>query len=333
MLHSDWKQALFTYVNQFNRCEVEYGPLKEENVVTDLHFLMKRGERMARMKDWHRERRTTPLHAETRVKPERMIRETEAEVVADVLLYVRLFYDKAGMTHREERVERERLTFGREGTEWKVRQVERADGERRLSGAEAPFEPAVYIHAENMPLLNYNVLGFGSAARPSRYRREEAAAYAERWWNGANPEFENFEVNCTNFVSQCLFAGGAPIHYTGKRESGWWYKGMAGGRELWSYSWAVANSLGLYLRSSTWGLTASEVARPDQLTLGDVILYDWDGTGRFQHSTIVTAFDAGGMPLVNAQTVSARHRYWDYRDSYAWTENTVYRFYHIADQF
>ena len=73
------------------------------------------------------------------------------------------------------------------------------------------------------------------------------------------------------------------------------------------------------------GLTATEVDRPEQLMLGDVILYDWDGDGRFQHSTVVTAFDAGGMPLVNAHTVSSRHRYWDYRDSYAWTERTVYR--------
>ncbi|MMZ62195.1 putative amidase domain protein [compost metagenome] len=76
---------------------------------------------------------------------------------------------------------------------------------------------------------------------------------------------------------------------------------------------------------------AVPVERPEQLMLGDVISYDWDGDGTFQHSTIVTAFDAGGMPLVNAHTVNARHRYWDYRDSYAWTDRTVYRFYHIAD--
>ncbi|MNV85876.1 putative amidase domain protein [compost metagenome] len=76
---------------------------------------------------------------------------------------------------------------------------------------------------------------------------------------------------------------------------------------------------------------AVPVERPEQLMLGDVISYDWDGDGTFQHSTIVTAFGAGGMPLVNAHTVNARHRYWDYQDSYAWTDRTVYRFYHIAD--
>ncbi|MNO38835.1 putative amidase domain protein [compost metagenome] len=157
--------------------------------------------------------------------------------------------------------------------------------------------------------------------------------YADRWWDSFNPEFSAFEVDCTNYISQCLFAGGAPINYTGKRESGWWYKGYVGGREAWSFSWSVANALERFLTHSSGGLRAELVDRPEQLSLGDVITYDWDGDGSFQHSTIVTAFDAGGMPLVNAHTVPSKHRYWDYRDSYAWNENTVYRFFHIADRF
>lgn len=95
----------------------------------------------------------------------------------------------------------------------------------------------------------------------------------------------------------------------------------------------MSNSFAHYLNASTTGLRAERVERPEQLMLGDVIVYDWDGDGAFQHSTIVTAFDAGGMPLVNAHTVSSRHRYWDYRDSYAWNDNTEYRFYHIPDYF
>jgi hypothetical protein len=63
-----------------------------------------------------------------------------------------------------------------------------------------------------------------------------------------------------------------------------------------------------------------------------VISYDWDGNGHFQHSTIVAAVDARGMPLVNAHTTESYHRYWDYRDSYAWTERTAYRFFHIPDE-
>ena len=103
---------------------------------------------------------------------------------------------------------------------------------------------------------------------------------------------------------------------------------------MWSYSWSVAGSLQLYLSGRRQnGLRATVVDSAEQLSLGDVIIYDWSGDNRFQHSTVVTAFDAAGMPLVNANTVPSRHRYWDYRDSYAWTEQTRYRFFHIADEF
>ena len=175
----------------------------------------------------------------------------------------------------------------------------------------------------SVPYLNYRLLSSFTAEPMYRYTvydRNKARDYAETWWNGANPRYLHFEVDCTNFVSQCLFAGGAPMNYTGKRESGWWYQGRDGSRELWSFSWSVAHSLQSFL-----AVSASR--------LGDVICYDWDGDGRFQHNTIVTGFDAAGMPLVNAHTVNSRMRYWDYRDSYAWTPNTRYRFFHIADYF
>ncbi len=121
------------------------------------------------------------------------------------------------------------------------------------------------------------------------------------------------------------------MNYTGKRDSGWWYKGRAGGQELWSFSWSVANSLPFYLLTSRRGLRGQEVFAPQDLDIGDCISYDWDGNGRFQHSTVVTAKDANGMPLVNAHTISSKHRYWSYTDSHAWTERTRYRFIHIAD--
>jgi len=124
------------------------------------------------------------------------------------------------------------------------------------------------------------------------------------------------------------------MNYTGRRESGWWYKGRQGGREWWSYSWAVANALEGYLsRPRALGLRAERVASPYDLALGDVICYDWDGSGRYQHTTVVTGFAPDGAPLVNANTVSSRRRYWDYRDSYAWTEATRYAFFHVADEF
>jgi Putative amidase domain len=159
------------------------------------------------------------------------------------------------------------------------------------------------------------------------YNRLKAVQYAERWWNSYNPAYKKFQNDCTNFISQCLQAGEAPMRGYPKRDTGWWLQ-----HNNWSYSWAVANSLRLYLSNSTIGLRARQVSSPDELILGDVICYDFEGDGRFNHNTIVTGKDADGMPLVNAHTYNSRMRYWAYEDSSAYTPNIKYKFYSIIDE-
>lgn len=330
-----WKNVLYAYVEQYNQNRVDYGTGLREQIVTDLNYLMERGERQIRLQVWYAERQITPMKSETRAKLARVIRETEDNVVADLRLHSVFYYEKNGMTHREDIINRERLTLLRDGDVWLIVGVERLEDERKPENEPDWDNPGsgTADPLPSVPLINRGVYAAGSYSRSGRYDREAAAVYADKWWEKGNPEFAEFAVDCTNYISQCLFAGKAPIHYTGKRETGWWYKGYVNGREWWSYSWSVSNSFARYLHTSASGLRAEMVERPEQLMLGDVIVYDWDGDGSFQHSTIVTAFDAGGMPLVNAHTVSSRHRYWDYRDSYAWNDNTVYRFYHIPDYF
>ncbi|EKN62471.1 hypothetical protein BABA_25651 [Neobacillus bataviensis LMG 21833] len=160
-----------------------------------------------------------------------------------------------------------------------------------------------------------------------QYNRLKAVQYAERWWNTYNPAFKSFENNCTNYISQCLRAGEAPMRGHPNRGNGWWYQ-----RTNWSYSWAVAHSLKNYFGNSKSGLRAREVSSPDQLILGDIICYDFEGDGRFNHNTIVTGKDADGMPLVNANTYNSRMRYWAYEDSSAYTPNIKYKFYAIIDE-
>ncbi|MFS0784723.1 amidase domain-containing protein [Bacillus sp. 1P06AnD] len=158
------------------------------------------------------------------------------------------------------------------------------------------------------------------------YDRMKAVQYAEEWWDTFNPEYRHFEDDCTNYISQCLRAGGAPMWGMDNRSLGWWYTDSS-----WSYSWAVANAFQVYLQHSSTGLRAKEVESPQELMLGDVICYDFEGDGRFNHNTIVVAKDAYGMPLVNAHTTNSRMRYWSYEDSTAYTPEIVYRFYHIVD--
>ncbi|WP_233269604.1 amidase domain-containing protein [Alteribacillus sp. YIM 98480] len=161
--------------------------------------------------------------------------------------------------------------------------------------------------------------------RSFEYDRRAAVQYAERWWNDYNPQYKKFTNNCTNFISQCLRAGKAPMRGMPNRGRGWWY-----GKSNWSYSWAVAHSFRWYLSGSTSGLTAVESEDVKDLGLGDIICYDFNGDGNWQHSTIVTGFDGNNEPLVNAQTENSRARYWKYEDSTAWTPNIKYKFFRIG---
>lgn len=154
------------------------------------------------------------------------------------------------------------------------------------------------------------------------YNRERAVSYAHKYWNSHNPAYRYFSTNdCTNFISQCLYAGGFPM-IKGHRGQGWWYK--QGNPDSWSYSWAVANSLYWFLRNRT-----QPVSRVQDLQIGDVICYDFEGDGRWNHNTIVTSKDANGEAYVNAHTNNSQNRYWKYEDSAAWTPQIRYAFFHI----
>ncbi|WP_414635233.1 amidase domain-containing protein [Bacillus sp. NTK074B] len=170
-------------------------------------------------------------------------------------------------------------------------------------------------------------MGYGEIGRVTyRYDRLSAVQYAERWWNSYNPAYKKFENDCTNYISQCLHAGDAPMRGYPTQGKGWWMRNQS-----WSYSWTVANSLRWYIPNSTIGLRGRLVEDPKELKLGDVICYDFEGDGRFDHTTIVTGKDAAGEPLVNAHTFNSRMRYWKYEDSTAYTPNMKYRFFTIVD--
>lgn len=56
------------------------------------------------------------------------------------------------------------------------------------------------------------------------YDRAAAVRYAHRWAFSRNPRFYNFDElggDCTNFASQCLYAGAPFMNYT--PDFGWYY--------------------------------------------------------------------------------------------------------------
>ncbi len=46
----------------------------------------------------------------------------------------------------------------------------------------------------------------------SGYNRQDARAYANRWYNDYNDQYHKYSADCANFVSQCLAAGGIPMN-------------------------------------------------------------------------------------------------------------------------
>lgn len=163
------------------------------------------------------------------------------------------------------------------------------------------------------------------------YDRIKAVEYANRFWEQPNPQFQYFEHDdCTNFISQCLWAGGMPMTSGQSRTTGWWYRSQQNRIESWSYSWTVAHSLHWYLRSPLSFISVQMLNRAELLRPGDVIQYDWNGDGKINHSAIVTAVTIAGQPLVNAHTRSAFRRDWRYLDSPAWTPAIRYYFFRIG---
>ena len=330
----DWRKALYRYVRAYNQWEMNYDADHAAEWLLDKAYLSSEKKRLERMKQAHQEKGRVPLRNETKMKIDRW-KESGTAVDVQLTLKRKMWYRIQNHEHEEERLERLSMkwqlsTAGR----WRCREIKRnmPDPEARLLAAMhgAPAQSGAHFPTEKVssaPYLNYRLI-YPTATR-FQYDRECVREYADMWWDHPNPEYVHFDVDCTNYVSQCIFAGGAPMNYTGRRDAGWWYR-RAKPNDNWSFSWSVAHSLHWFLADG--GLSAEEVKSASELMIGDVIFYDFQGDSRYDHSTIVTAFDPAGMPLVNAHTSNSKHRYWDYKDSTAWTERIKYRFFDIADR-
>lgn len=149
--------------------------------------------------------------------------------------------------------------------------------------------------------------------RELAYDRAAAVAYARRWALGRNPAFYDFQElggDCTNFASQCIYAGAGVMNYT--PVTGWFYRSASDRTASWTgveylYAFLVNNrSVGPYAR-----VVPRAEAQP-----GDIVqLGTRDGT--FYHSPVITAvtprilvaahtYDALDRPLASYAYAAAR---------------------------
>jgi hypothetical protein len=197
-------------------------------------------------------------------------------------------------------------------------------------------------------VLALAALSAATSSAAVAYNGATAATYADTYWQSYSPDWPSFAKkggDCTNFVSQALYAGGIAMRpsppYTG--DAAWYMLQSKGRRWSTSLSWINVQSQRAFLQS----LGATEVASyygvapgslvPSNAAQGDVVLYDWDDDGVYDHESIVVASD-GSNPdatpnwdLVDAHTNNRYHAYWtlaQYNASWATTQIVVL---HIPD--
>lgn len=132
------------------------------------------------------------------------------------------------------------------------------------------------------------------------YLRDEVVKYASEWAYKRNSKYYNYDElggDCTNFISQCIFAGSKIMNY--KPTFGWFYINANNK----SPSWTGVEYLYNYLtRNSGVGPIGRKVTK-EEVKEGDIIQLSFVNN-KFEHSLVITKKVAGNI-YVSAHTFDA----------------------------
>ena len=145
------------------------------------------------------------------------------------------------------------------------------------------------------------------------YNRNAAVEYAQTWAIERNPRYYDFEHiggDCTNFISQCLFAGSGAMNFT--PNTGWYYRSLSDRAPAWS----SVEYLYRFLTENRGTGPSAQITSLDRLLAGDLIQLG-NRNGRFYHTLIVTkispqilicahSYDALNRPLTSYRYDTAR---------------------------
>ena len=141
------------------------------------------------------------------------------------------------------------------------------------------------------------------------YDRAAAAAYAERWALSRNPAYYDFERlggDCTNYVSQCVYAGSGVMNFT--PETGWYYESL----NRRAPAWTGVEEFARFITGNRGSGPFAALVSAAEMRPGDVIQLG-NGNNEFYHSLLVLSA-SGGRIFVSAHTVDAL---WRPLDSYS----------------
>lgn len=127
--------------------------------------------------------------------------------------------------------------------------------------------------------------------RETAYNREKVIEYAGTWAYKRNPEyldFENLGGDCTNFASQCIFAGSGIMNY--EKTFGWYYNSSYERSPSWTgveylYNFLVSNK-----GAGPYAIEADRFS----VMPGDIVQLG-NENGRFYHTPVITAAHNGQL--------------------------------------
>lgn len=135
------------------------------------------------------------------------------------------------------------------------------------------------------------------------YNREAAVAYAQKWALSRNPAYADFEEmggDCSNFISQCLYAGAGIMNYA--PTYGWFYRSLNDRAPAWT----SVRYLHRFLTTNKGVGPHGHEVSPEEMLLGDIIQMQIDQDD-FQHTAMVTE-KKNGFLYVSAHTYDALNR-------------------------
>lgn len=115
------------------------------------------------------------------------------------------------------------------------------------------------------------------------YDRNAGVAYAVKWALKRNPAYYNFDKiggDCTNFISQCLYAGAKRMNYT--PTFGWYYNSVSSR----SPSWTGVTFLNRFLKTNQSAGPQAKIVERSLIVPGDIIQLQ-DQYGKLYHSLYV----------------------------------------------
>lgn len=134
----------------------------------------------------------------------------------------------------------------------------------------------------------------GAIRNITPYNRENAVDYAHRWAYRRNTRYLNFDSyggDCTNFASQCIYAGSRVMNYT--PVYGWYYSTSYDRTASWTGVDYIYNFL---VNNNGIGPFAEQVDIKD-VKPGDIVQLSFQGGGSYNHSPVIV--ETGSIPDKN----------------------------------